>query len=165
MVDLCGSEVLTFKFDQQQRDETNSINLSLFTLNAVVNDLAFSEKNSKKHIPFRNSALTRILKDSLLDLDKSQIYLFCNVSPELKHQAFSASTLRFGQLAIQIDEANNVVEEKVNLSQEKREKKMISNIIEINPDLNKTQGTYKIDWQTRTAKIFGKKTKIYELKQ
>jgi len=41
VVDLCGSEVLTFKFDEKQRSETNSINLSLFTLNAVINDLAF----------------------------------------------------------------------------------------------------------------------------
>jgi len=56
----------------------------------------------------------------LLDVEKSQIYLFCNVSPEAKHQNFTTSTLRFGQLAIQIDEANNVVEEKVNLSQQKR---------------------------------------------
>lgn len=61
--------------------------------------------------------LTKILKESLLDIDKSQIYLFCNVSPEAKHQNFSANTLRFGQLAIKIDEANNVIEEKVNLSQ------------------------------------------------
>jgi len=51
----------------------------------------------------------------------------------LKHQGFTTSTLRFGQLAIQIDEANNVIEEKVNLSQQKREKKIVSNIIEMNP--------------------------------
>lgn len=163
MVDLCGSEVLTYKFDQQQRDETNSINLSLFTLNAVVNDLAFGEKGTKKFIPFRNSVLTRILKESLLDMEKSQIYLFCNVSPEQKHQAFSASTLRFGQLAIQIDEANNVVEEKVNLSQEKREKKVVSNIVEVAPAVNKAPGTYKIGWATKIVKIFGNKTKVYSL--
>jgi len=42
IVDLCGSEVLTYKFNEQQREETNSINLSLFTLNAVVTDLAFA---------------------------------------------------------------------------------------------------------------------------
>jgi len=66
VVDLCGSEVLTYKFNEQQREETNSINLSLFTLNAVVNDLAFCKKNKNKFIPFRNSVLTRILKESLL---------------------------------------------------------------------------------------------------
>lgn len=53
-------------------------------------------------------------------MSKSQIYLFCNVSPELKHQNFTCSTLRFGQLAISIDEANNAIEEKINLSQQKR---------------------------------------------
>jgi hypothetical protein len=81
VVDLCGSEVLTYKFNEQQREETNSINLSLFTLNAVVNDLAFSKKAKNQFIPFRNSVLTRILKESLLEMEKSQIYLFCNVSP------------------------------------------------------------------------------------
>ena len=165
VVDLCGSQVLTFQFNQQQRDETNSINLSLFTLNAVVNDLAFAEKAKNKHIPFRNSTLTRILKDSLLDMNKSQIYLFCNVSPEQKHQAFSANTLRFGQTAIQIDEACNIQEEKVNLSQEKREKKMVSNIVQISAETNKAQLGHTVGWSTKSIKIFGKKIKTYSFLQ
>jgi hypothetical protein len=79
IVDLCGSEVLTYQFDEKQREETNSINTSLFTLNAVVNDLC--DKSKKNHIPFRNSVLTRMLKSSLIDDKKTQIYLFCNISP------------------------------------------------------------------------------------
>jgi pimeloyl-ACP methyl ester carboxylesterase len=51
------------------------------------------------------------------------------------------------------------------LSQEKREKKMVSNIVEISPDINKGQGTYKIDWVSRMARILAKKTRLYELKQ
>jgi hypothetical protein len=39
--------------------------------------------------------------------------------------------LRFGQLAIEIDEKDNVVEQKVNLSQQKRDTKKVSNIIDI----------------------------------
>ena len=74
IVDLCGSEVLTYEFNEQQREETNSINLSLFTLNAVLSDLA-APKAAQKFIPFRNSVLTRGLQESLIDSKKSQIYL------------------------------------------------------------------------------------------
>ena len=84
--------------------------MSLFTLNAVINDLCDRSKN--KFIPFRNSVLTRILKSSLIHEGKTQIYLFCNISPEQRHQDFSSSTLRFGQIAIFIDE-DQAVEEKV----------------------------------------------------
>jgi hypothetical protein len=55
------------------------------------------------------------------------------------------------------------VEEKVNLSQEKREKKVVSNIIEVTPAVNKTAGTYKIGWEAKMVKIFGNKTKVYSL--
>jgi len=79
ILDLCGNEVLTYKFDEKQRAETNSINLSLFTLNAVISDLC--QKNEAKFIPFRNSVLTRLLKKSLIDENKMQVYLFCNISP------------------------------------------------------------------------------------
>lgn len=93
--------MLTYKFDEKQREETNAINLSLFTLNAVINDLC---DNRNKFIPFRNSVLTRLLKKSLIDEKKTQIYLFCNIAPEEEHRLFSVSTLKFGQLAISIDE-------------------------------------------------------------
>lgn len=59
--------------------------------------------------------------------------MFCNVSPEKEHQALSGSTLRFGQLAIQIDESDKPTETKVNLSQQKREDKKNPKVIEISP--------------------------------
>ena len=102
--------------------------MSLFTLNAVINDLC--DKNRNKFIPFRNSVLTRILKSSLIHEGKTQIYLFCNISPEEKHQEFSSSTLRFGQIAISIDESQSIEQEKVeNLSQKKRDMKKVENIV------------------------------------
>ena len=129
IIDLCGCEVLTYKFDEKQREETNAINLSLFTLNAVINDLCSQKKDKNQFIPFRNSVLTRLLKKSLINEKKTQIYLFCNIAPEEKHQTYSSSTLRFGQVAISVDEAQNVVEEKVNLSQQKRDLRKVENII------------------------------------
>jgi len=44
-------------------EEHKSINLSLSTLGKVVG--ALSQKKSQKYIPFRESKLTRLLKDSL----------------------------------------------------------------------------------------------------
>lgn len=40
---------------------------------------------------------------------------------------------------------------------------MVSNIVDITPEPNKSVGTYKIDWTTYYVKILGKKTKIYSL--
>lgn len=81
IVDLCGCEVLTYQFDEKQREETNAINLSLFTLNAVISDLCTGGKDKGKFVQFRNSVLTRLLKKSLIDDKKTQIYLFCNIAP------------------------------------------------------------------------------------
>lgn len=51
----------------------------------------------------------------------------------------------------------------MNLSQEKREKKIVSNVVEITPQPNRAPGTYKIPWNTYFAKVAGKNTKIYSL--
>lgn len=96
---------MTYKFDEKQREETNAINLSLFTLNNFISDLCDQGKDRNKFVQFRNSVLTRLLKKSLIDDKKTQIYLFCNIAPEEKHRVFSVSTLKFGQTAISIDEA------------------------------------------------------------
>ncbi len=40
---------------------------------------------------------------------------------------------------------------------------MVSNIIDVNPEVNKTKGTYNIAWNTYFVKILGKNTKIYNL--
>lgn len=67
IVDLCGCEVLTYQYDEKQREETNAINLSLFTLNSVISDLCYQGKDKNKFVGFRNSVLTRLLKKSLID--------------------------------------------------------------------------------------------------
>ena len=156
--------MLTYKFDEKQREETNAINLSLFTLNAVINDLCDQSKDKNKFIPFRNSVLTRLLKKSLINEKKTQIYLFCNIAPEEKHQAYSSSTLKFGQVAISIDEAQNIVEEKVNLSQQKRAAKKVDNIIELNPKPNPKPDYRRIDWEVSKIKIWNDRVILYEKK-
>ena len=64
LVDLSGSEKLDSNYDEVIK-ETNNINKSLSVLVRVINQLAsnnsFNHKNSKNHISYRDSKLTRIL--------------------------------------------------------------------------------------------------------
>ena len=65
LCDLAGSEKIHIeeKLTAGHMDEHKSINLSLSTLGKVV--AALSKNKGIKHIPFRESKLTRLLKDSL----------------------------------------------------------------------------------------------------
>ena len=60
-MDLAGSETLTYEFGNQQQKETKHINLSLTQLKTVITALSKKEK----FIPYRNSALTKLLRKSL----------------------------------------------------------------------------------------------------
>ena len=58
--------------------------------------IALNEKRKggvRKHIPYRNSLLTTILKDSLGGNCKT--VMIANISPELENYEESVSTLRF----------------------------------------------------------------------
>ncbi|KAK4339069.1 hypothetical protein RND71_040531 [Anisodus tanguticus] len=62
MVDLGGSErVLKTKAVGRRFEEGKAINLSLSSLGDVIHSL----QSKKRHIPYRNSKLTQVLKDSL----------------------------------------------------------------------------------------------------
>ena len=61
MVDLAGSETLTYQFGDAQQKETKAINLSLTQLKTVIT--ALSKKD--KFVPYRNSSLTKLLRKSL----------------------------------------------------------------------------------------------------
>ena len=72
--------------------EGQYINKSLFFLTQV---LAFKTENKDAaHIPYRNSALTKILKSSLSG--NSRILIVCCVTPALSSFDHTMSTLRFG---------------------------------------------------------------------
>lgn len=76
-------------------DESKMINKSLAALGNVISALATSK--SKTFIPYRDSKLTRILRDSLGGTSKTCI--ICTVCPEAEYSAETLSTLRFGQRA------------------------------------------------------------------
>jgi hypothetical protein len=98
LVDLAGSERLKKSNAQgQQLKEAAGINLSLTTLKKVIDALVQNSKeiNPKKHvlIPFRESALTLLLADSLGGNSKTTM-IAC-VSPHYDNQEETLLTLRY----------------------------------------------------------------------
>lgn len=113
-VDLAGSERIS-KFEDEndfdrdaRQQESKSINKSLFFLTHIINMIAKS--NQEKFIPYRNSPLTKILKNSLGGNSKTAIILCINSS--LYNLEQTISTLKFGNLAscIQNNITKNLIE-------------------------------------------------------
>ena len=94
-VDLAGSEKMSKAGIEgnMQLKEAQNINKSIMTLGMVINALT----KGAKHIPYRDSKLTRVLQESLGG--NSLTNLIINCSPSMINQTESLSTLRFGQRA------------------------------------------------------------------
>ena len=94
-VDLAGSEKMSKAGIEgnSMLKEAKNINKSIMTLGMVINALT---KNSK-HVPYRDSKLTRVLQESLGG--NSLTNLIINCSPSMSNQTETLSTLRFGQRA------------------------------------------------------------------
>ena len=99
IVDLAGSErVKTSGTMHGQRfSELKSINLSLSALGNCIS--ALSEK--KRHIPFRDSKLTRLLQDSLGGNARTSLVINVNACPADINETFSS--LMFGQRAMAVE--------------------------------------------------------------
>ena len=96
LVDLAGSERLS-EFDSKtlgQAGEAGYINRSLFVLAHVVSKLA---EGKTRHIPYRDSKLTRILSQALGG--NSLTSIVCTVSPAAMNYQQTLSTLRFATRA------------------------------------------------------------------
>ncbi|KNE72889.1 hypothetical protein AMAG_17126 [Allomyces macrogynus ATCC 38327] len=97
LCDLAGSErVKKTLATGQQLNEAKDINLSLLELGNVIQALA----ESKKHIPFRNATLTRLLQESLGGNCLTSL-IVC-VSPTRKDLSETKGTLLFGFRAMRI---------------------------------------------------------------
>jgi len=100
IVDLAGSEKWSIRnlYSTENKDqhisELTSINGSLSWLGQCISALADSKR---KHIPFRDSKLTKILKDSL-EIN-SKIALIIWVSPSIDSYKETVSTLQFADRA------------------------------------------------------------------
>ena len=98
MVDLAGSERLKkSKSIGQRATEAKSINLSLTTLGMCVNARA---SNTKVHVPFRDSKLTRLLQDSLGG--NARTSLVVAVSDAVEHADETVQSLMFGSRAMRV---------------------------------------------------------------
>ena len=83
LVDLAGSERMKSNNQNLTSTETKYINLSLSFLEQVIIALNEKEKGNRNHIPYRNSLMTTILKDSLGGNCKT--ILIANVSSDIHY--------------------------------------------------------------------------------
>nr|GME02379.1 125 kDa kinesin-related protein-like isoform X1 [Ipomoea batatas] len=90
LVDLAGSEnILRSGAKEGRAREAGEINKSLLTLGRVINALA----DHSGHVPYRDSKLTRLLKDSLGG--KTKTCIIATVSPSLQCLDETLSTLDY----------------------------------------------------------------------
>ena len=97
LVDLAGSERHIATERRSQRSlEGASINRSLLALSGCINALV----QAQRHVPFRNSKLTQILKDSLAG--RCQTSMIANITPSHLCIGETANTLHWAARAKQI---------------------------------------------------------------
>ena len=98
LVDLAGSEkIAKTGATGTTLEEAKIINKSLTILGMVINSLT---DGKSKHIPYRDSKLTRVLQESLGGNSKTCLIITC--SPSVFNESETLSTLRFGERAKKI---------------------------------------------------------------
>lgn len=95
LIDLAGSERMDDCNNLKIQKEGKTINKSLFYLTRVINLLGSNSKNM--HIPYRNSVLTKILKNYLGG--NSLTHILLNIKNDKYCKSESISTLNFGKNA------------------------------------------------------------------
>uniref|UniRef100_A0A8C2YX28 Kinesin-like protein n=1 Tax=Cyclopterus lumpus TaxID=8103 RepID=A0A8C2YX28_CYCLU len=109
LIDLAGSERASATNAKGARlREGANINRSLLALGNVINALA-DPKSKKTHIPYRDSKLTRLLKDSLGG--NCRTVMIANISPSSKLYDDTHNTLKYANRAKEIKSSlkSNVV--------------------------------------------------------
>ncbi|KAI5626212.1 kinesin-like protein KIF18A, partial [Silurus asotus] len=100
LIDLAGSERASATNTKGARlREGANINRSLLALSNVINTLA-DPKSKKTHIPYRDSKLTRLLKDSLGG--NCRTVMIANVSPSSLSYEDTHNTLKYANRAKEI---------------------------------------------------------------
>ncbi|NXS09463.1 KI18A protein, partial [Neodrepanis coruscans] len=116
LIDLAGSERATATSAKGARFvEGTNINRSLLALGNVINALA--DPKHKKHVPYRNSKLTRLLKDSLGG--NCRTIMIAAVSPSSLFFDDTYNTLKYANRAKDIRSSlkSNVVSLNLHISQ------------------------------------------------
>lgn len=126
MVDLGGSErLLKTGATGQTLDEGRAINLSLSALGDVIAAL----RRKKGHVPYRNSKLTQILRDSLGD--RSKVMMFVHASPHEEDVGETSCSFSFAKRARAVE----CIRELSNELKRQREKK----ISELEDEMNEAE--------------------------
>jgi len=98
LVDLAGSErVKKTRATANRLDEAKKINFSLSALGNCIHALTDPKT---KHIPYRDSKLTRLLQDSLGGNAKTSMVV--TIGPAMKHVDETLSSLKFGRRAMHV---------------------------------------------------------------
>eukprot|EP00835_Amoeboradix_gromovi_P003356 NODE_218_length_14160_cov_0.274874.p3 type:complete len:639 gc:universal NODE_218_length_14160_cov_0.274874:2053-3969(+) len=149
IIDLAGSEraSATVNKGQQRRREGANINRSLLALGNCINALCTS---TNRHVPYRDSKLTRLLKQSLSGNCKT--VMICNISPHLVHYEETLNTLKYANRAknIQVNLVKNVVNVKLHVH---KYLQMIEELKLENKNLKLNQQTSQVDQQTQLQTI------------
>lgn len=113
LVDLAGSErAARTKINGQTLKEAKHINLSLHYLEQVIIALHEQSLNQRTHIPFRNSLMTLVLRDSLGGNCKTT--MIATMSMEQRCVDETISTCRFAQ-RVALIKNNAVINEELDL--------------------------------------------------
>jgi len=110
LIDLAGSErAKTSGAEGGRLTESNNINLSLSTLGRCISTLVKKAKGGNKSIviPFRDSVLTWLLRESLAGNARTR--MMASVSPALANSKETLSTLRYARSAKMITTKATVV--------------------------------------------------------
>ncbi|CAO3663967.1 unnamed protein product [Umbelopsis vinacea] len=121
MVDLAGSErQRDTRSDNARLKEAANINKSLLCLGGVINALCEIANGTQRHVHYRDSKLTFLLRDSLGG--NSVTYVIANIDASQRAYQETLSTLRFAQRAKMIKNTaivnQNVEEDVLSLKQE-----------------------------------------------
>ncbi|KAL1368992.1 hypothetical protein AAHE18_02G163300 [Arachis hypogaea] len=104
VIDLAGSERIHKSGSEgHMLEEAKSINLSLSALGKCINALA----ENSAHVPFRDSKLTRLLRDSF----GARTSLIVTIGPSPQHRGETSSTILFGQRAMKVENMLKIKEE------------------------------------------------------
>eukprot|EP00040_Diaphanoeca_grandis_P021406 m.114042 g.114042 ORF g.114042 m.114042 type:complete len:1372 (+) comp28322_c0_seq1:106-4221(+) len=110
LIDLAGSErQRDTKADGSRLKEAGSINKSLSALGNVIMSLVDIANGKHRHVAYRDSKLTFLLRDSLGGNTKT--YMVANVSPASRCFGETLSTLQFAQRAKMIKNRAKINEE------------------------------------------------------
>merc|ERR1712227_292225 len=156
LIDLAGSErAATSNTSGMRLKEGGAINKSLTTLGKVIH--ALSEK--KKHVPYRESVLTWLLKDSLGG--NSRTWVLAAISPAEACVEETVSTLRWADRARKV-QCHAVVNEdpttklisalRAEIAQLKALKEEVNDSAEVNDMLNENQrlvGELEQNWDEK----------------